>query len=100
MIFLAGFLWTYGIIVLGGSALILLVGLRDYVRDRWHAYLARQVGPVLAQERSRHAAHLAEARRQHQDAQQWLMETHRMELDRAVAEAMTSCARDPMRGIA
>jgi hypothetical protein len=87
----------YVIVAVGLGLLVGLAGLHDYLRSRWRQHLARQLAPFLADERSRHAADLAEARRQHREAQLWLMETHRDELDRAVAEALTSVAPDPMR---
>ena len=88
--------------------LLTAMALYDYlvasVQRWWNACLAKQLAPQLA-------AALESARREHQDARAWLIETHRMEVERiearvqqriteAVVDAMTSRAPHPLRDVA
>ena len=103
--------WGYVTVSVGLALLVVLAGLRAYLEERWQAYLARQLAPVLAEERRRHAADLERARQEHQEARAWLIETHRMDaaqrearvqqrITEAVVEAMTSRAPHPLRDVA
>lgn len=96
----------YVTLAVGLALWVGLAGLWAYLTERWHAYLARQLAPVLAEERRRHAADIEARRKEHQESQEWLMgmhrfamdqmaRRHRVEMDRAVADALTNVAPHP-----
>jgi hypothetical protein len=106
---------AFGWFTVYGFVVIVALALYDYLEARcrrwWQAYLARQLAPVLAEERRKHAADLERARQEHQEARAWLIETHRMEIAQrearvqqriteAVVEAMTAQAPHPLRDVA
>lgn len=104
MRFLAVVLWTYVVLVVGCSLLLVLLGLRDSLRDRW-------TREAIAEERRRHALDIEERRQAHEESQRWLLQMHRYclsqqearhreEITRAVVEAMTTQAPHPLRDVA
>ena len=97
---------AFGWFTVYGGGLLALMALYDYLVAQWHALIARRMAPVLADERRKHAAELEARRKEHQESQEWLMDMHRFamdqmqrrhreEMDRAVAEALTSVAPHP-----
>ena len=60
----------YVVLVVGGSLLLVLLGLRDALKARW-------TREVLAEERRRHALDVEARRQEHEESQRWLLEMHR-----------------------